>query len=203
MATLVEWLSLSRIAVTRIFALGFFIVLLLTESTLDQYLIGEILFLFGLVLVGLGVCGRLWCSLYISGHKNTALITQGPYSITRNPLYFFSFLGFLGIACATEILTFVAIAVIGFAIFYPGVIRNEEKFLKQKFGSAYEEYCANTPRFFQDFKKFHEPETYVVNTRLFVRSMWDAMWFVWLVGIIEVVEALHEKHVVAPLIHLP
>jgi protein-S-isoprenylcysteine O-methyltransferase Ste14 len=42
---------------------------------------------------------RLWCSLYISGYKNSQLITSGPYSLCRNPLYFFSFVGFAAL-CA-------------------------------------------------------------------------------------------------------
>lgn len=56
-----------------------------------------ILFLLGLLLVGVATVGRLWCSLYISGHENSELITTGPYSLSRNPLYFFSLPGFAGI----------------------------------------------------------------------------------------------------------
>jgi hypothetical protein len=43
----------------------------------------------------------------------------------------------------------------------------------------------------------------VVNPRLFRRAMGDALWFIWLVGIVELVEALHEYQLVTPLLRLP
>ena len=33
--------------------------------------------------------------------------------------------------------------------------------------------------------------------------MGDVLWFVWLVGVIELVEAFHEYGLIAPLIRLP
>jgi len=33
--------------------------------------------------------------------------------------------------------------------------------------------------------------------------MGDVLWFVWLVGVIELVEALHEYHILEPLLRLP
>ena len=56
----------------------------------------------GILLVALGLTsaaavGRLWCSLYIAGYKKSCLVTDGPYAMCRNPLYFFSMLGVWGI----------------------------------------------------------------------------------------------------------
>jgi hypothetical protein len=65
------------------------------------------------------------------------------------------------------------------------------------------DYCARTPRFFPTLKAFREPESYKVNPRLFRRAMFDALWVNWLVGIIELVEALHDSHVLTPVIWLP
>jgi protein-S-isoprenylcysteine O-methyltransferase Ste14 len=56
----------------------------------------------GLALAGIASLGRLWCSLYIAGYKTEELITEGPYSIYRNFLYFFSFLGAIGVGFASE-----------------------------------------------------------------------------------------------------
>jgi protein-S-isoprenylcysteine O-methyltransferase Ste14 len=64
--------------------------------------IGSLLFFFGVILLAIASFGRIWCSLYIGGFKTNSLISGGPYSLCRNPLYFFSFLGGIGIGLATE-----------------------------------------------------------------------------------------------------
>ncbi|HEX9182957.1 MAG TPA: isoprenylcysteine carboxylmethyltransferase family protein [Burkholderiales bacterium] len=183
--------------------LAFFLAVLATESVHEGSLLSTALFLVGLALVGLATVGRLWCSLYISGYKQAQLVTTGPYSVCRNPLYFFSLLGFAGIGFATETLTFAVVMVAAMLFAYPSVIRREEQTLREKFGAAFEEYCARTPRLFPDFSRFTEPESWTVNPRIFRRSMGEVVWFVWFVGIIELVEALHEYRFVEPVVRLP
>jgi protein-S-isoprenylcysteine O-methyltransferase Ste14 len=201
--------SLARIAVahriftSRAFAVVFFLAILLTGSAEEGSLFSTTLFLAGLVLVGAATVGRLWCSLYISGYKDSELITTGPYSMSRNPLYFFSFLGFVGVGLATETVTLGVVLGFIFLIGYRFVIEHEESKLSLRFGAEYADYCARTPRFFPDFSKFTEPATYLVNPALFRRTMGDVVWFVWLVGIVELVEALHEYGFFRPLLLLP
>ena len=62
----------------------------------------------GLALVVLCITGRLWCILYVGNKKNLELVTRGPYSMTRNPLYFFSTLGAAGIGLMFGSLTVAA-----------------------------------------------------------------------------------------------
>ncbi|HXF65527.1 MAG TPA: isoprenylcysteine carboxylmethyltransferase family protein [Burkholderiales bacterium] len=198
-----EIVSTRRLLVSRIFAAAFFFVVLATGSAHEGSIVSITLFLAGLVLVGIATVGRLWCSLYVSGYKDSQLITTGPYSISRNPLYFFSLLGFAGIGFATETFTMgialTSIVLIG----YLPVIEREERSLRARFGPAYDEYCARTPRLFPDLAKLSEPDAYTVNPKLFRRTMGDVVWFIWFVGIIEFVEALHEYHFFEPLIRLP
>lgn len=202
-ASTLNFIASHRILVSRVFALSFFVLLVLTESTVEGSMIAPLLFLTGLVLVGIATVGRLWCSVYISGYKNSELITAGPYSISRNPLYFFSFLGFIGIGFSTETFSFPLGLTAIFAIGYPLIITREEDYLRAKFGEAFTAYAAHTPRFFPNLKLLKEPETWTVNPRLFRRTMGDVLWFVWLVGIVELVEALHEYGIVTPLLRLP
>ena len=68
-------------------------------------------------------------------------MTQGPYSVCRNPLYFFSFIGLVGIGLATETVSLTLFLIAFFALVYPAVIAGEEEFLRGKFGPAYVEYC--------------------------------------------------------------
>ena len=193
----------NRILVSRIFGVLFLALLVLTGSTHLGELSGGLLFLLGAVLVGLGAIGRLWCSLYINGYKNAAVIDQGPYSMSRNPLYFFSLLGASGIGFATETWTLGIVITAGFLLMYPYVIRHEEEFLAASFGEAYRTYCAKTPRFFPDPRLLKEPESYTVDPKMFRRSIGDALWFIWGLGLLAVIHGLHATGAVRPWLKLP
>ncbi|MBN2077581.1 MAG: isoprenylcysteine carboxylmethyltransferase family protein, partial [Spirochaetes bacterium] len=51
------------------------------------------------------------------------------------------------------------------------------------------------PSFFPSISKLKEPEEYIVKPIIFKRHLFDALWFIWLVGILEVIEAFHELNV--------
>ena len=78
-SSLADFIASHRIFVSRVFAAGFFGLLLVTGSRLEGSIFAVVLFFLGLALVGVATIGRLWCSLYINGYKNTSLITVGPY----------------------------------------------------------------------------------------------------------------------------
>lgn len=182
----------ARIAISRVFALGLFALILFSGSSLQQKLpvFGSVLFALGAVFCGIAALGRMWCSLYIAGYKTNKLITEGPYSITRNPLYFFSFIGAIGIGLATETLFFTALMLIGFAIYYPLVIASEEKKLSGRHSADFDAYLASTPRFFPNVAKFKEPEDYEVKPKAFRKNLLDAVWFIWILGVLEIVKTL-------------
>ncbi len=127
----------------------------------------HILWFFGWFFVGIGVMGRIWCSLYISGFKNAKLVTDGPYSLCRNPLYLFSYLGGVGIMLITETFIFPILFTLYFLCYYHYVIRQEEAFLSEKYGTAYSDYIKTIPRFLPSFKNFKEPEFYQVSPKHF------------------------------------
>lgn len=203
MTSFTDFFAAHRILVSRFFSILFFAAILATESRQEGRILAPALFFIGLLLVGIGTVGRLWCSVYISGYKNAELVTAGPYSLSRNPLYFFSFLGFVGLGFVTETVTVPLVLALSFGVAYPLIISREEQYLSAKFGDAFTAYAARTPRFFPRLTGLREPESWSVNPRLFRRTMGDVLWFVWLVGVIEVVEALHELNIVVPLIALP
>ena len=86
-----------------------------------------VMMLIGCALVGVATVGRLWCALYIAGYKTDKLITSGPYSMCRNPLYFFSLLGGIGVGLCTEYLVLAAVIVVAFAAIYPITIKARKK----------------------------------------------------------------------------
>ncbi len=180
---------LSRIAA----AIGLFF-LCSTKSyweTKDE-VITFFLFLIGIIFVAIASLGRMWCSLYIAGYKDEKLITKGPYSICRNPLYFFSMIGVIGIGFSTETFTFPIVFIILFSLYYPFVIKSEEKRLKKKFGVAFEEYTKKVPALFPRFSTFEEPNTYLVNPAVYRGHIFSALWFIWVVGMLEVIEGMRE-----------
>lgn len=192
-----------RVLFTRVFAAMLGILLLFSASRWEVVkLYGTIIFAVGAVMIGIATVGRLWCNLYICGRKSSELITTGPYSMCRNPLYFFSLIGAVGVGLTTETISIAVLLLIVFSMYYPFVIRSEEKRLSEIHGSQYRQYRENTPAFIPSLRRFHEPDEYVVKAALFRKSLFDAMWFVWLIGIMEIIEALHESHILPVFIML-
>jgi protein-S-isoprenylcysteine O-methyltransferase Ste14 len=186
----------TRIPLTRGFAVILLIIIILSSSAWERIsCVSNLFFLIGCILVGIASLGRLWCSLYIGGYKNTVLVTTGPYSISRNPLYFFSMIGGAGVGLATETLLIPCVIVILFLVYYPSVIMSEERRLLSLHGERFEAYRRSTPAFFPKLSLLQEPETYMVNPRVFKRNIFRALWFIWLVGILEIIEAFHETGV--------
>lgn len=75
------------------------------------------------------------------------LVTGGLFTHCRNPLYVGNYLGILGALVASNSLVAIAVGGIGFLIAYVAITLAEERFLRGKFGSAYDDYCASVPRF--------------------------------------------------------
>jgi protein-S-isoprenylcysteine O-methyltransferase Ste14 len=99
----------------------------------------------GLPLALVGEAVRLWAAGHIE--KTIALATGGPYAHTRNPLYVGSLLMATGVAVAAWS-PWVLLAVgVYFLAFYPSVVREEARFLAEKFGAAYAAWAAAVPLF--------------------------------------------------------
>ena len=79
--------------------------------------------------------------------KDHDLITQGPYSIVRNPIY----LGMFGMLLSTGLVfSHWWLALIAIAFFLVGNnirIRAEEKLLRESFGQKFDDYAARVPAF--------------------------------------------------------
>lgn len=150
----------------------------------------DLMFALGCVFIGLAAVGGIWCALYIAGYKNEGLIDTGLYSMTRNPLYFFSCCGAVGAGLCTESAVLTAVIAAVFALMYPKVIQAEEAQLTDIFGDAFRDYMARVPRFWPKLSLFREPEAYTVTPRVFRREVFDAVWFVWVAGVLELLEVL-------------
>jgi protein-S-isoprenylcysteine O-methyltransferase Ste14 len=198
-----NFIVLQRTTLTRIFAGGLITLLMISYSYWeDEFIVEGFFFLLAALLVGVATVGRLWCSLYISGYKTNSLVTDGPYSVCRNPLYFFSLLGAFGVGLATKTLVIPAIILLGFSLYYPIVIMEEEKELREIHKEKFLAYCKNTPRFFPKLSNLFEPEKYLVKPKIFKKCLFEALWFVWILGILELAEALHKVEIIPNLLRL-
>jgi protein-S-isoprenylcysteine O-methyltransferase Ste14 len=160
------------------------------------------LFALGLAVVAIASSGRIWCSFYLSGRKDAQLTTEGPYSLCRNPLYFCSALGVIGLGFCTETLVFPALFTLLFAMYYPSIIAREEKRLLYIFGEPYSSYLREVPRFFPSTRQFKEPKTWIASPALFRKHVINDTVFIWLAALLELIEGMRTAGIVPYLLHL-
>jgi len=184
----------NRIATTRLFCAILFAYYLLgiNKWNLLNPIVEETLFMIGSLLIAAGVIGRSWSLSYIAGKKDDILIQEGPYSICRNPLYLFSFIGAVGIGFCTETFTVPLIIVAAFASYYPFTIRKEEAELKARFGHEYENYLKRVRRrMIPGFRNYMEPEKLEISPKAFRKGLFDLVYFIVFMGVFEMLEAFH------------
>jgi protein-S-isoprenylcysteine O-methyltransferase Ste14 len=94
-----------------------------------------------------GVCAfrRAGTNVNPSAPAN-ALVTDGPYRLSRNPLYFALVVFYTGLALLLDSFWLLVMGVPLIAVIQFGVILPEEKYLEQKFGDAYRAYKKQAPR---------------------------------------------------------
>jgi len=77
---------------------------------------------------------------------STALVIEGPYTKTRNPMYLAMVTLFAGLALAIDSLWLVALCPVLVLVLHYGVIRREERYLEGLFGDDYRAYCRRVRR---------------------------------------------------------
>jgi protein-S-isoprenylcysteine O-methyltransferase Ste14 len=97
-------------------------------------------------IAALGALLRVWAAGYIE--KGKALAKDGPYSLTRNPLYLGSFLMALGVLLAGQGYWLLLPFGIFFLTLYFPVMKREEQELLQGYGAEFLEYAGRVPMFF-------------------------------------------------------
>ena len=192
----------TRLLVSRMFGLVFLLLLAFGSSYWSGTpLFDQMLFVTGVLLAVVGFCGRLWCHSYIAGRKKKVLVVDGPYSLCRHPLYFFSLVGGIGLGLCTETITAAVLFALAFAAYYPQVIRGEETFLSDNF-AGYEEYRKRVPLFFPRWSNFVEGDG-MVSVCAFRREIVASGGFLLLIGFFEMVEALHHTDILPTLFLVP
>jgi protein-S-isoprenylcysteine O-methyltransferase Ste14 len=89
---------------------------------------------------------RLAGTSVVPGQTSTALVTYGPYKITRNPIYIGFVLVYFGLAIVLTSLWVLLLLIPTLIILQRGVVEPEEAYLERAFGDAYRRYKRRVPR---------------------------------------------------------
>lgn len=159
--------------------------------------------LVGYVFLLAGLAIRMWCICYIGSRKSKELITEGPYSLCRNPLYIGTSLLAIGVGFSFEnllMILFVPLIIIPIHIL---TAKKEEAHLEGLFGDTYCSYKAKVPAFWPKFSNYHSPETVPIHIRSIQRIAMDTCAVLMLPMIEDLLELLHASGIIPVLWHIP
>ncbi|RKU22463.1 hypothetical protein C6503_03950 [Candidatus Poribacteria bacterium] len=118
----------------------------------------------GMPFIVAGEFLRIWAVGYAGASTRATtlgaarnLVTTGPYSYVRNPLYLGNFLLSLGVCLVASVYWLVAVLVVGYFFQYLPIIALEEAYLLESCGSTYQTYREQVPRFVPQFRPYPEP----------------------------------------------
>lgn len=182
--------------------IGAFCALLIFGGSLHDELTHEHIEAHGIALILIGIGGRLWSILYIGGRKSAEVVTTGPYSVMRNPLYFFSTIAAVGIGTQTgSAIVAVASAVLCAAAFHIVTLR-EERHLTTVLGAPYKDYVARVPRFFPNPRLYRDQAEVTFTPRIFNHTLRDGLMFLVSIPFFELIESGQESGVIPVLFWL-
>lgn len=112
-----------------------------------QYVMSAALILPAAVLVVSGILLFRRAGTHVEPYRpTTALVTTGPYRLSRNPLYVALALAYAGISVAVDSAWMLALILPFLLVIRYGVVAREERYLERKFGQAYLDYKAKVRR---------------------------------------------------------
>ena len=156
--------------------------------------------------IGVGaivVCifGRTFCSFYMDGRND--LVTEGPYSVTRNPYYYFSMLGAGGVGAQTgSVVLGLIFGVMAWIVFYVWVLQ-EERTMAKRYGAAFASYKASVPRLLPNPFLWRDVATLTFPAPNVLRPLADTMLFLLSVPIAKTVGHLQDLGLLPVLLSLP
>lgn len=116
-------------------------------SPLPRYLVGALLVIMACVIIAMGMLRFRRAGTPVEPwHSSTAIVTDGVYGYTRNPMYLGMAGLYLAIALLFDSLWILILLVPLLAVMHYGVIRREERYLEGKFGEAYLAYRRHVRR---------------------------------------------------------
>jgi len=131
---------------------------------------GNFMMIAGAVGILFGTLLRIVCYRFTGSHDPmdvydpSAMKTEGPYAITRNPVYMAEAAIALGIAMMSRMPWFVLATLVVGGITTALVIQWEETALLARYGEAYAQYCRTVPRWFS-FRRITHRDAFALSRR--------------------------------------
>jgi protein-S-isoprenylcysteine O-methyltransferase Ste14 len=157
----------------------------------------------GIIAILICILGRTWTSLYIGGRKDWEFVTVGPYSVSRNPLYFLSILGAGGAGAQLgSVISGVIFGLLAWMVFYLAVLR-EEREMGGRYGAEYAAYKASVPRFLPNPRRWRDVESLTVRPTTVLMTFADSMLFLLSPPLADGFEYLQSLGILPVLVRLP
>jgi protein-S-isoprenylcysteine O-methyltransferase Ste14 len=175
--------------------LGWYLIVLLlvavSERPWSVHWSGALAGVAGLLLMTGAALGRVWTSAFIAGSKGERLVTTGPYSLCRHPLYALSIAGGVGVGLASRSVAIFVITLALLAILHLRAIRDEERMLAARFPDAHRRYCSEVPSLVPRTLRAKTPSEVQLNVALYSKAFLDAGSFIALYAALALLDGLH------------
>ena len=147
----------------------------------------------GTLVVIAAILYRFWAILYIGGRKNRTVVQDGPYSMSRHPLYFGTTLGAAGFGLLLgSVVLAVLLGGLVMAIMAATAAR-EERFLRAEFGPAYDAFAQRVPnRILPRPAGFTTPDEVAFRPGILRTNLLDALGFLMLIPLAELLRLLRD-----------
>ncbi|MCJ7544616.1 MAG: isoprenylcysteine carboxylmethyltransferase family protein [Phycisphaerae bacterium] len=157
----------------------------------------------GYLFLMLGLSVRIWSILYVGGRKSQVLVTDGPYSLCRNPLYVGTLLLTVGAGLCFENLLMLGTMLATVVPAHVASARLEAAHLAAKFPLEYPPYARAVPAFWPRLKNYRSRETLIVSARAIGRIAIDTAGVILIPEIEDILELLHQHGILPVLWFFP
>ena len=163
-----------------------------TRGSPQAMMFSRIVILAGALLVFLTAAVRTWGAAYLrtevvhdTAQHSDALVADGPFRYTRNPLYLATLPMAAGFGILASRLGFLFLVAANWIFVYRLIFR-EEAALRESQGEPYRAYCRSVPRFWPSFRSQVPPGSLL--------PQWGQAFagesFVWIFGLAELLIAV-------------
>jgi protein-S-isoprenylcysteine O-methyltransferase Ste14 len=182
----------NRLAVRSFLLILMFGSLLFTDRRLDGTPVGMVLFALGSVSILTAAIVRFWCYVYNSGTRTKTIITQGPYSLCRNPIYLCSMLLAAGVGLLAQSVTLALLFGSIAFLFYLHIIEGEERKLTFLHDATYTSYRARTSKFIPHLDDLSPGVVESVPGQILMRKIPKLISLGMIFPIVEICSKLHD-----------